>query len=85
MRRKGLWNVLFVAVAVATGIALSAKPWQIYGQQKERAESAKAQMREAEMNREELTRLKARYENPIGREELARKQGYTKPGEQTVD
>lgn len=84
-RRKGLLNVLFVVVAMATGVALSMKPWKIYGEQRERAEQSQAQMQDAEKNREELTRLKARYENPVGREELARKQGYTKPGEQTVD
>lgn len=82
MNRKGLWNGLFIAAAIGAGIALSMKPWQVYEVQRDKASSAVQEMREAEHNRAELTRQKARYESSLGREELARKMGYTMPGEQ---
>lgn len=85
MNRKTWWNLFFALVAVGAGIALSLKPWQVYAKQREQANAALAEMRDAEKNRADLTRLKARYESSVGREELARKQGYTKPGEVAID
>ncbi len=85
MTRKGMWNWIVVAAAVAAGLALSAKPWRVYVSQKEKAQQAQQDMREAERNRASLTRMKARYESSVGREELARKQGYTRPGENVAE
>lgn len=84
MKQKTLWNVGLTAAAVAVGLALSAKPWQYYREQKKLAEAATQEMREAESKRTELVRQKAKYESALGREELARKQGYRRPDEQPL-
>lgn len=85
MSRKTWLNIVFVLLAVGTGVALSTKPWKMYAQYRERANEAQAEMRNAEKSRADLMRLKARYDSPIGREELARKQGYTKQGEKSIE
>jgi hypothetical protein len=85
MNRKLLWNVLFVIAAVGLGIGFSLKPWQVYREQRHAADAALADMRDAEKNRAELTKKKARYESAIGKEELARSQGYRQANETPVD
>jgi hypothetical protein len=85
MKAKAIWNSLFVVAAVAAGLLLSAKPWQVYTEQRALADQSIEEMREAEKNRNELTRQKARYESSIGREELARKQGYLAEGERPIE
>lgn len=78
-------GVLFVALALATGVALSIKPWQIYGEQRKLADGKAAEMVAAEAGRTKLMEQKARLESATGREEMARKQGYLKPGEQPLE
>ncbi len=85
MARKLAWSCLFVLLAIGTGVALSIKPWEAYRVQKKKADQAQAEMRSAEQEKAELVRQKARFESPIGKEELARERGYRKPNEQPVD
>jgi hypothetical protein len=84
MNKKLFWNSAFVLAAIATGIALSVKPWQVYAEQRAKADAAVEDMREAEQSRVQLTREKAKYEGSLGREELAREQGFRRPGEVAV-
>jgi hypothetical protein len=72
MNKKLFWNSAFVLAAIATGIALSVKPWQVYAEQRAKADAAVEDMREA------------KYEGSLGREELAREQGFRRPGEVAV-
>jgi hypothetical protein len=76
-----LINVAIVVLAVAGGIALSQKPWKVYKEQRKLADEARAEMQVSEARREELVREDAKYKTSIGREELARRKGYRKPGE----
>jgi cell division protein FtsB len=85
MNRKLLWKAAFVLTAVGMGIIFSIKPWQVYREQQRLANQAVAEMRDAERNRADLTRQKARYESSTGREELARSENYRQPGETPVD
>lgn len=85
MKRRTMWNLALVAVAIAAGLALSAKPWEAYAKQRASTDRQLAEMRRAEASRAELSRRKAQVESPVGRERLAREQGYRKPGELPVD
>lgn len=84
MSNKLVWNVAIVAAAVATGVALSVRPWQVYGEQRKIADDSIKEMRDAESKKSELTRQRAKYETALGREELARQQGYRRPDERPV-
>jgi len=84
MKSKLIWNLAIVGVAIVTGIMLSLKPWQVYNDQRKLAAEAVSDMRVAEGKRAELTRQRAKYESAIGREELARKQGYRRPDETPI-
>jgi hypothetical protein len=85
MNKKLALNTLFVLSAVGLGVAFSIKPWQVYRKQKDLATAAVVDMKKAESSRAELTRKKAQYESAIGKEELARSQGYRQANETPVD
>ena len=84
MKHKFVWNIVVVGAAVATGVALSIRPWQVYREQKQLASDAVQEMREAEGKKTDLTRQKSKYESALGREELARKQGYRRADERPI-
>ncbi len=84
MKSKVMWNFAIAGVAIVTGIMLSLKPWQVYGEQRRLADDAVKEMRGAEAKKTDLTRQRAKYESAIGREELARKQGYRRPDERPI-
>lgn len=81
MKRKLILNALFFLSAVALGVMFSLKPWQVYREQRRAADASMADMREAEKNRIELVRKKAQYDSALGKEELARSQGYRQADE----
>lgn len=85
MARKLAWHTLFALLAISIGIALSIRPWQLYRDQREKAQDAATEMKAAERDRADLIRTRNRYESPVGREELARERGYLKPGERPLD
>ena len=85
MNRKIVWNSIFFLGAVGLGIGLSIKPWQVYRLQRKQADVASAEMRATEQERVELTRKKAQYDSELGKEELARNQGYRQKDENPVE
>ena len=85
MNRKIFLSTAFALSAVGVGIALSIKPWQVYREQRKAADAEVVEMRQAEKNRTDLTRRKAQFESAIGKEELARSQGYRQANETPVD
>lgn len=85
MARKLAWNALFVLTALAVGAFLGYGPWQLYREQRAKADEAAIQMKEAERDRADLIRTRNRYESPIGREELARERGYRRPDERPLE
>ena len=85
MKRKLFLNGLFILAAVGLGIALSIKPWQVYRLQRNAADAALLDMRKAESERADLSRKKAQYESTLGKEELARNQGYRQANETPVE
>ena len=85
MNSKRIWKTLFVGAALATGIGLSIKPWQVYAEQREIANQRIEEMRSAEANRTQLLEKKVRLSNATGREQIARSYGYVGPGEQPLE
>ena len=81
MKRRTVWTLCVVVAAIATGLALSWGPWWDYREQSLKRQQALAEKREAQAERAELLGQKARYETPVGKEELARSRGYVRPGE----
>ncbi len=81
---KIVWEMVFVGAAVAVGIVLSARTWDAYNDQRVKTDRKQAEMRKAEKEREDLLEQKSKYESPAGREQLARDQGMTKPGEKPL-
>lgn len=81
---RGVVVIVIIVAAMALGIGLSAKPWQVYREQRKLADDAQREMRAAESKKTELTRQRARAESSLGREELARKQGYRRPDESPI-
>ena len=85
MKDKRIWNLLFVGAAVATGVALSLKPWRIYTEQRKLANDKISEMSAAETGRTKLMEQKVKLESATGREKIARDYGFRKPGEQPLD
>jgi cell division protein FtsB len=82
--RKAALILSLAFLAACIGVALSYRPWSRYLQQRQDTQKAVAEMRDAEERRAELLREEARYSSSLGREELARKHGYVRPGEAPV-
>ncbi|HEY0867259.1 MAG TPA: hypothetical protein VGE01_07770 [Fimbriimonas sp.] len=80
--KKFLGTTVLVVAAVSTGLALSRKPWDIYQKQKQAAVEQRQEMVESEARRAELLRQEAEVRSSVGRERLARKAGFVKPGEE---
>ena len=78
------WRVLVVCVAVAAGLFLSKRPWEVYREQQAKATSANRAMQDAERERELLMTQKSKLTSPVGREEIVRAKGYHKPGETSI-
>jgi len=85
MSRKAIAPILIALGGIALGAYLSRDTWQVYRAQRADANVANAKMREAERTRAELLRQEARLDSAAGREELARKNGYLKPGEVPIE
>jgi hypothetical protein len=75
MTRNFIINGMVVVLAVAAGLALSRKPFEVYQQQAELKDQQAEELREAEAHRAELLRREARLRSSIGREEQARQRG----------
>jgi len=75
------WQVGIAVVAVGLGLYLSRKPWEVYRDQKSKAEASTVEMQKAERDRVEMMEQKARVGSALGREEAIRKKGWLKPGE----
>lgn len=76
MWKKLLINGFIATWAIAAGVFVSLKPWQVYQRQNEEAKHRIKEERDAEARRDQLITKEARAESSIGREELARKAGY---------
>ena len=83
--KLGWQTYVVVAAAVGTGLYLSRKPWQVYQEQNAKAKESMREMHEAEQERERLQIDRAKYSNPLGKEEELRRRGHTKPGETPVE
>lgn len=87
MRRKRslIWEIVFVLTAIGVGVGFSLKPWRAYNDQRKVRDGYSDELRRTELRIEELARQRARSESPLGREELARKQGYRRPNETPIE
>jgi len=85
MRTGLIVNVVIVAAAIGCGFAASQGPWTKLREQQVKTKNQIAEMRKSEAEREQLLRQEAHYRSSVGREELARGQGYLLPGEKVAD
>jgi hypothetical protein len=85
MKRRSLWMPFLICVAVAIGLLASLKPWESYRKHREEADAARREMQQAERTHADLLRERSRLDSAIGREELAREQGFIKPGERPIE
>ena len=85
MKKKLLWNVLIIIVAVGTGLALSMRPRGIASQEDKKNLNAAQDMKKVESEINELRRKKAEAESPVGREKIARDHGLLRNGEKPVE
>lgn len=81
MSRKATIPTLLILGGLVLGGYLSRDIWKVAWAQRADTAVANKQMRNAEQSRAELLRQEARMDSAAGREELARKNGYLKPGE----
>jgi hypothetical protein len=79
--KKLLFNLVFVAAAVACGIYLSLGPWRVYHDLSRQTAQQEQSMRQAETQHAKDLIDEAHYSSSAGREELARKQGHLKQNE----
>lgn len=72
---------MIVVAALGTGLYLSRKPWEVYREQKAKADVSTREMQKAERDRVEMMEQKARVGSALGREQAIREKGWLKPGE----
>lgn len=78
--RIGL-DIALVLLAVAVGVGLSLKPWEIYREQRKLTEKSVKAMEKAESEQTDLAKRRVQLESPVGREEYLREQGYHRDDE----
>jgi len=78
-------NLLLVLAAIGAGLMLSQRPWQVFKSQQKATQAQLEQMREAEKQYVGDTLVRAKIGTSLGREELARKQGWRKSDEQPLN
>lgn len=83
--KRTAWTIAVVAVAIGTGLALSAKPWAELKEQRGKTADANADLQAAQTRHADLEKEAARLSNPAGREATAREHGFRKPGEVPVE
>lgn len=78
--------VVIIGCVIALGIAvcLNVGTLRIYQSQMSRKQESEARMRRAEEERAILLQKRSEAESAIGKEELARKQGYVRPNEEPL-
>lgn len=84
MKKAGS-RTIFVATAVAVGLAASYSSWRMVREYQAKLSAAEQRTRAAQMQKAELLGKRSRLDDSAGREEIARERGYVKPGEQRLD
>ena len=79
------WQITIIVAAVATGLYMSRKPWQVYNEQRTNLEDIRTEMRQAELEREKMLLEKQKLASPLGKEEILRKTGALKKGEKHAE
>ena len=83
MKKAAYW-IAFVVCAASIGAYMARDPWLKYQQERASERKSEQDMRRAEAERAELMRQKSRLKSPAGREEMLRRDGYIKPGEEPL-
>jgi hypothetical protein len=81
MGKRLLINGVIIVSAVIAGVTVSLRPWRLYRQENELAQTRVKVMRGAEADRDRMLKSEARHRSSIGREEDARGANYLGPGE----
>lgn len=85
MRAGYVVNGVIAVAAIGCGWYASKGPWKVLDRQRDRTTRQVGEMRKSEAEREQLLRQEAHYRSSVGREELARAQGFLRPGEKVAD
>ncbi|MBL8065015.1 MAG: hypothetical protein JNM34_04050 [Chthonomonadaceae bacterium] len=67
------------------GLAMTGRTWREFEAQKVEARKAREDMKSAERQRADVAKLVAKYDSQIGKESLARENGYRKADEVPVE
>ena len=79
--RSALKTWIIVAAAVVCGAYLARTPWQVYRQQRAKANEAINEAQTNDVLRVGLMKREADLKSPVGREKVAREHGYLAKGE----
>jgi hypothetical protein len=79
---RSKWKTLtLVAVAICFGAYFARMPWEVYRQQRAKANQSLAEAQVNDIQRISLMKREAELKSPIGREKIAREHGYLHTGE----
>ena len=79
--KKGVLNLAVILAAVSVGVGLSLKPWRVYAKQKQSTQQHIQEMRKVERQHIYDLQQEAKIGTTLGREELARQQGFHRADE----
>ncbi|MFN8139801.1 MAG: hypothetical protein U0R49_08400 [Fimbriimonadales bacterium] len=82
--KRVFWVIAAVLIALVLASYFTRNTFKLYKEQEQIAKQSEQQLRKAELERAKLITEKARLENPVGQEEMARKMGYRKPNERDL-
>jgi hypothetical protein len=79
--KKGFTTLIIAIAAIGLGISLSMKPWRVYAKQQAVTDQQLVDMKKVEQQHVLDLQQKTQIDSYLGREELARKQGFRKENE----
>jgi hypothetical protein len=75
---------MIVGVAICCGAYFAREPWQVWRQQRAKANASIEQAETNDALHVGLLKRQAEMKSPIGREKMAREHGYVRQGETPV-
>ncbi len=76
--------VIYILIPICSVVFTTKKVWRLCSSEKEELSMMKDKLKELQLDRKKILIDLAHYENPTGKEELARERGYAAVGEQYI-